>query len=205
MPYGHTVFIRVVQYGLMRLRIYELLKERDITAEEMAHELGYAQSQVSRFLSGKRRAHTDFLNDTAKYLGVNVADLFEPELMPIVGYIGAGAEFHAIDDHAQGAGFDEVERPAGLDGDAVAVQVRGDSMVPAYYDGDIIFYGERQYDYVSFINRRCVCGLADGRILIKTLQRGSADNLHTLTSFNASPIEDVVVEWVSKIKLVQPR
>ena len=51
--------------------------------------------------------------------------------IPVVGYVGAATEFFGFDDHAQGAGLDEIEAPPGVPDEAVAVIVRGDSGYPA--------------------------------------------------------------------------
>ena len=123
--------------------------------------------------------------------------------VPIVGYIGAGAEFTALDDHAQGAGLDEISTMP-MPSNSVAVKVRGTSMMPVYNEGDVLIYSERRGDIYEFLNRRCVCGLADGRILVKTPTRGADDRLFTLMSFNAPPITDVALEWCAKIEWVQP-
>jgi len=188
----------------MTLRIKDILGERGITAETLANDLGYNQGQVSRWLSGSRRAHTDFLEAAAEYLDLSVSDLFHARQVPVVGYIGAGAEFQAIDDHAKGGGIDHIEAPPGCSDNAVAVQVRGESMLPVYNDGDILIYEEQRRDLENFINRRVVCGLGDGRVLVKTMTRGSESGVYTLTSFNSGPITDVVVDWVARIRWVQP-
>lgn len=122
----------------------------------------------------------------------------------LVGYIGAGAEFYAIDDHANGAGLDKIDAPPGCPPNAVAVRVRGESMMPIYFDGDILIYWDRRNDIDTFINARCIVGLADGRILVKTVRRGQG-GLYTLSSFNSTLIEDVEIEWCAKIEWVQPK
>ena len=187
----------------MELRIRKILEERGVTAETLANDTGFNQGQVSRWLSGARRTNTDFLKAVAKYFDLPISALFEPFEIPIVGYIGAGAEFYAIDDHEKGAGLDTIEAPLNCPPNAVAVKVRGDSMFPVYCEGDVIIYAERRTDIDEFLNKRCVCGLADGRILVKNITRGS-EGLYTLTSFNSPPIEDVVVEWAARITWVEP-
>lgn len=189
----------------MELKIKQILKEQGRTLDELAEAVDMNPGQISRFVNGKRRTNTEFLEKTAAFLGLAVSDLFRPRELNVLGYIGAGAEFHAIDDHAKGAGMDTVEAPPGCPPDAVAVRIKGDSMIPAYFDGDILVYAERRMDIDEFINKRCVVGLADGRILVKTVRRGSTHNLFTLTSFNSGPIDDVVVEWAAKIVVVMPR
>lgn len=69
-------------------------------------------------------------------------------MIPIVGYVGAGAEVFSIDDHAKGGGLDEIKSPwSELGPDAVAVRVRGNSMAPALHDKDIIIYDEKHTDF----------------------------------------------------------
>ena len=191
--------------GNMILKIKELLKDQGHTLDELSEAIDMNPGQVSRFVNGRRRTNTEFLEKTAEFLGLAVSDLFYPRELEVVGYIGAGAEVIQTDDYAQGTGMDTVDAPPGCPPDAVAVQVKGDSMIPAYFDGDILVYAERRADIDEFLNRRCVVGLADGRIFVKTVRRGSGHGLYTLTSFNSGPIDDVVVEWVAKIVVVMPR
>jgi SOS-response transcriptional repressor LexA len=128
--------------------------------------------------------------------------------VPVVGYVGAGAEVYAIDDVAMGGSLveDGVELPFfGVSG-AVCVIVRGDSMEPAYHDGDMLIYDDRRDgDYGDLINRECVVQLADGRTYVKILLRGSQPGLWTLISHNASPISDVPIAWAARVKWVQKR
>lgn len=189
----------------MGLRIKEIRKERGVTQAELAEALGISEVQVSRFESGARRTNTDFLGQVAEFFNVSLSDLFTPLQIPVVGYIGAGSEFFPLDDHEKGAGMDTILAPPGCPDNSVAVKIKGDSQWPIYNDGDVLVYWNRRYEIIEFLNRRCICGLADGRVLIKTPTRGSSEGLFTLTSFNAPPIVDVVVEWAAKIEWVQPR
>jgi hypothetical protein len=45
----------------------------------------------------------------------------------------------------------------------------------------------------------CVVGLAEGRVLVKQIQRGRAEGLFNLMSVNEKPITDVAVEWAAKV------
>tara|TARA_R110002110_G_scaffold64634_2_gene178548 strand:- start:6882 stop:7484 length:603 start_codon:yes stop_codon:yes gene_type:complete len=126
-------------------------------------------------------------------------------MVPVVGYVGAGAEVYPIDDHAKGAGFDMIETNA-MPGDSVAVRIRGDSMYP-FEEGWVLVY-RRERDGVpsACINQLCVCAVAhDGPVLIKRLRKGSKAKLFTLESWNAAPREDLELEWAAPVIAILPR
>jgi phage repressor protein C with HTH and peptisase S24 domain len=61
--------------------------------------------------------------------------------IPVIGYVSAGETDVHYDDqgYATGGGFDEVERPSKVkDPHAYALRVKGDSMFPAYREGDTL-------------------------------------------------------------------
>lgn len=109
----------------------------------------------------------------------------ENPTVPLVGYVGAGAETHAFGE-AQGE-LDRVAAPLHWTPDTVAVEVRGQSL-GAIFDGWLVYYDERH-----------------GRVLIKRLQRGSLPNTFTLISQFEPPIYDVVAVWAAKVKSMEPR
>lgn len=123
--------------------------------------------------------------------------------IPVVGYVGASTEFQGFDDHAQGAGLDEIEAPPGAPAGAVAVIVRGDSGWPAIRDGNVLVYWDKYENPVDLVGNDCFVRLKDGRTLVKLLERGSRDGLWTLTSINAStpPIRDAEIEWAAPIEV----
>lgn len=124
-------------------------------------------------------------------------------MIPIVGYVGAGAEVFAIDDHAKGAGLDEVECPwTELGPSTVAVRVRGDSMEPAYYHGDLIYYEGTHKDFTHLLGKECVVALSDGRKFVKQLRRTQNGQWY-LHSHNSEPILGVDIDWAAKVRLIQ--
>jgi phage repressor protein C with HTH and peptisase S24 domain len=117
--------------------------------------------------------------------------------IPLVGYVGAGAEIFPMDS----LGY--VEAPPGIAGPrTVAVQVRGDSMLPVYRDGDVIYY-DRHQDPADLIGRDVVVELMDGRCLVKQLFAGTSPGTWTLLSHNAAPIVDAHIEWAARVRWVQ--
>lgn len=124
--------------------------------------------------------------------------------IPVVGYVGAGAEVFSIDDHEKGAGMDEVDVPHdGMSPSTVAVRVRGSSMEPAYYDGDLIFYDRQENgDLTHLLGKECVVSLSDGRKFIKILKR-RPNGEWFLHSNNADPILDINIAWAAKVKFIE--
>lgn len=125
------------------------------------------------------------------------------QMIPVVGYVGAGAEIFSIDDHAKGAGMDEVEVPIdGMSLSTVAVIVRGESMLPVYRPGDLIFYDKTDNgDLVHLIGKDCVVRLTDGRTFLKELQR--TDGEYWLHSYNSTPMTRVEIEWAAKVTVIK--
>lgn len=119
--------------------------------------------------------------------------------VPVVMYIGAGAELFPMDDHAKGGGLEMVAPPPGVNGPCVAAKIRGDSMHPLR-DGWLVFWVKDQEGVPQgCIGQVCVCQVKNGPTLLKELTRGSKPGLYTLTSWNAPPRFDVELEWASKI------
>ncbi|MEM6490914.1 MAG: S24 family peptidase [Pseudomonadota bacterium] len=125
---------------------------------------------------------------------------------PLIGIVGAGSTILPIDDHALGAGLELVETPPAYGGDLVAVQVRGDSMYPVYWDGDVLFFGRSGAPILDeCLNRECVVRLADGAAMVKVLRRGAQKQAFRLESYNAPPIENADVEWAAPVAWVDKR
>jgi len=124
-------------------------------------------------------------------------------MIPLVGYVGAGAQIYAIDDHPKGGGLEQIRCPWDeLGPSAVAVRVRGDSMEPVYYDGDLIYYDEQSADFRHLLGKDCVVALVDGRRFLKQLRR-TQQGLWFLHSHNAEPVFGVEIQWAAKIRLIQ--
>lgn len=123
--------------------------------------------------------------------------------VPVVGYVGAGAEAHLF---SEGQGpFDLVEAPEGSTDTTVAVEIRGESL-GSFFDRWLVFYDDvRDPVTTDLIGKICVCGLPDGRVLIKKLARGQQKGLYTLHSQFEPPIYDVGVLWAAKVKTMVPR
>ena len=150
------------------------LKRTGKTRSGLAKALGRSPSAVTDLLNGHRRLRADEIAIVSDYLGIEPPRLVgggppRPPRAPLVGYVGAGAVAHF---YADGQGpFDEVDAPIDAKPTTVAVQVRGHSL-GALFDNWLVFYDDvRNPPDDSLVGRMCVCGLSDGRVLIKALKR----------------------------------
>lgn len=124
-------------------------------------------------------------------------------MVPLVGYVGAGAATHFF---SQDSGhLDEVPAFDGASEATVAVEIRGDSL-GSFFDRWLVYYDDVRRPVTSdLINKLCVVGLDDGRILIKKIQRSKARGLFHLLSQTEEPIFDVTIDWAARVKSMVPR
>jgi transcriptional regulator with XRE-family HTH domain len=197
------------------MEIHERLKKaRELAgfrkAADAARALGIAYSTYAGHENGVRGAFK--IDDAVRYAKrcrVNLEWLLtghgDPGRLkgvPVVGYVGAGAEVFPEDVEGQS---ERVDPPAGADSDCVALMIRGDSMHPIG-DGWLIFY-KRDHDGVpdDCIGRLCVVKVLDGPTLLKEIHRGKSTKLWTLHSWNAPARENVRVEWAARVMDIRPR
>jgi len=185
------------------------LKHTGKTRSGLAKALGRSPSAVTDLLNGHRRLRADEIPIVAEYLGIEPprplgggGKPIQPKA-PLVGYVGAGAVAHF---YAEGQGpFDEVDAPIGARPTTVAVQIRGHSL-GALFDNWLVFYDDiREPPDESVVGRMCVCGLADGRVLIKALKRSPQTGLWNLLSNTEPPIYDVGLDWAAPVREMRPK
>jgi transcriptional regulator with XRE-family HTH domain len=181
------------------------------TRSGLAKALGRSPSAVTDLLNGSRRLRAEEIAVAAAYLGVEPPRFLggrgsppTPGVpVPVVGYVGAGAEAHF---YADGQGpFDEVVTSDDVNDRTVAVQVRGHSL-GTLFDNWLVFYDDvHDPPGDDLVSRMCVCGLSDGRVLIKSLKRGQIAGLWTLLSNVEPPIYDVALDWAAPVRAMRPR
>lgn len=101
--------------------------------------------------------------------------------------------------------FDYVEAPPGAGEEAVAAEIRGDSL-GAFFNHWLVFYNDVHSPVTpNLLGELCVVGLEDGRVLVKKIAQGSkADVFHLISQFE-EPIFDAVVMWAAKVNGMRPR
>ncbi|GGE54653.1 hypothetical protein GCM10007276_34590 [Agaricicola taiwanensis] len=127
--------------------------------------------------------------------------------VPLVGKVGGGAVVYPIDDHAVGAGLDEVDAPPRRTPNMVAVEVEGDSMAAWNADdGSILYYDDRQEPPdPGMIGKIVIVWCEDERVLVKKLLPGSDPGSWSLMSSNGAIERDVPVRYAARVKFIEPR
>jgi phage repressor protein C with HTH and peptisase S24 domain len=125
--------------------------------------------------------------------------------IPIMGYIGAGAEIDPDYEQVPADGLDQVELPLLLPEGVIGLRVRGDSMLPKYADGVVIVvHSEQGRSTASLIGDEVAVRTYDGRRYLKVLMPGSKPHTYNLESFNARTITGVRIAWASEIIVIIP-
>ena len=170
------------------------------TQERLAEALGVAQSSVNRWFNAKSEPRGHFRDAISElYNQLYNGDGSVDKSVKLAGFVGAAQTVYQFDD--DGAGY--VEAPPGANNMTEAVEVRGDSMLPLYETGTLLYYS-RQLPPELMVGKRAIVRLEDERVLVKTIRRGSGPGLYTLASMNAPDIEDVGVQWAAPIDWIKP-
>ena len=157
-------------------------RERWPSTESVAKALAATETAIDTFVQ--------FIEDTAR----------GAQAVPLLGFAEAGAGGYFDDGgFPVGKGWDEVGLPSVQDEHAYALEISGNSMKPAYRDGDVIVVSPgtpiRRGD-------RVVVKTRDGEVMVKELKRRTAKMIE-LQSLNPShanrtlPASDV--EWIARI------
>jgi len=181
-----------------------------ISQAELARRIGesWDHHKVSRIESGRTGLDVRELDPIAAALGVAPEELLisaETARVPIVGYVGAGAEVFPIEELPRWEGINEIECPRELNpDDTEALIVEGDSMLPIEPRSVVFVTRSRPSTPDDVLGKLCVVELADGRRLVKQVRRGYQKGRFNLISTNAAPIEDVEIERAARVRAIIP-
>jgi phage repressor protein C with HTH and peptisase S24 domain len=153
------------------------------STESVAKSLAATGSSVELFMT--------LLSETGKPPITNV---------PLIGFAQAGAGGYFDDGgFPVGKGWEEIAFPSVTDEHAYALEISGDSMKPAYRDGDVIVVSP-----AAPVRRgdRIVLKTKDGEVMVKELKRKTSKSVE-LKSLNAEhrdrtfPMSDI--DWIARI------
>jgi phage repressor protein C with HTH and peptisase S24 domain len=157
-------------------------RERWPSTESVAKALAATNSSIDTFVQ--------LIGDGARSL----------QSVPLLGFAQAGSGGYFDDSgFPAGKGWDEVALPSAIDEHAYALEISGDSMKPAYRDGDIIMVSPgtpiRRGD-------RVVVKTSGGEVMVKELKRRTTKTLElqSLNPAHADRTFDAAdIEWIARI------
>ncbi|ARR57252.1 XRE family transcriptional regulator [Rhizorhabdus wittichii DC-6] len=174
-----------------------------IKAKPLAIAAGLSETGVRDIMDGRvNDPRVGTLVRLADYLQIPVSRFIGDDEIALVGRIGAGGAIAYMEVESD----DTVPRPPYLAGPLEALEVVGDSMLPRYSSGDVVFIS-RMHDGVKdeYYGEFCAVRLSSGETFLKLLSRGTRPGFATLRSLNAADMEDVEIEWATPIVSVMPR
>src|SRR5262245_54433040 len=122
------------------------------------------------------------------------------QAVPLIGFAEAGSGGYFDDGgFPVGKGWDEIAFPAVTDEHAYALEISGDSMLPAYRDGDVIIVSP-----AAPVRRgdRVVVKTKSGEVMVKELKRQTAKQVE-LKSLNPAHAERTLahsdVVWIARV------
>ena len=191
--------------GLLRA-----MEDAEVDQTRLADLLGISRPAVTQWVSGATTPKGKRLEQIASVLNTTTAALFtyEPALagkrmVAVVAYVGAGETVYPFDDAPLGGGLELVPAPPGADEELAAVVVRGSSMVPVFWEGDLLFYTrDSGFDRSECLYQECIVKVLDGPTYVKHVMPGSTNSTFTLTSYNAAPLLDQEIEWAAPVRHV---
>lgn len=193
----------VLDMAVLRERIRGRMAAMKTNQRRVAVNAGLGQTAVRDILKKDLRdVNASTLIAIADVLETTVEELTGKDPVFLAGKIGAGGSilFEEADEPV------EVPRPPLAKGRLMALQVEGDSMLPRYDAGDII-YIRRDHEGVlaEYHGYHCAVHTRDGGTFLKILEPGTEPGRYTLLSHNAPPMRNVELLWASPVLFVLPK
>lgn len=194
--------------ALRRRALKTSLAARGLSYYAASKLSGFSEGTLRNFIDkeieekGTKRLGLDIYERISASCQIPIAELLGEASVqiPLVGIVGAGDEIYPFDDGPMGSGLDHIQPPPGCPLDSVAVQVRGDSMFPAYWDGDVLIYRrDGPFNPTTCLYNECVVKVHDGPTLVKRVMPGRAEGTFILESYNAPPLMDQKLDWASPV------
>lgn len=191
-----------VDIEAIRSVIARRMDELGVSGRALARQAGIGQTSVRDVLERTGNPGIVTLSKIATALGIPRDLVNGRQRVPLVGIIGAGGEVSYGTDHD---GHETVSRPPDIKGDMLAFEVLGDSMLPKYEAGDVIYILAEEGQPEKFVGEYCAIKIADGGTYLKMLSKGTSPGVFTLRSLNAADMTDVVIQWATPVSFIMPR
>lgn len=179
------------------------MERKGFSRRKLSITAGIGVTAVRDLLERTENPGIGTLHKVAEALDMPFEAIVGSQAVHLTGRIGAGG---AIAWFSDGHDFETVPRPPLAPGPLMALEVSGESMLPKYEPGDIV-YVRRDHDGVlpAYLNDYCAVHLSDGGTYLKMLAPGSQPDRYTLRSLNAADMENVEVIWATPVLFIMPR
>ena len=187
----------------VRAALREAMERKGMKPKPLSRAAGLGDTAVRDILEERTTSvKVSTLRALARPLDLTIHDLLGARAVPITGRVGAGGTVEFAEETGDLA---TVLRPPGIVGALEAAEVVGDSMLPRYSSGDVVYFS-RHFDGMldEYFGEFCIARLRSGETYVKLLARGSKPGFVTLRSLNAADLEDVELEWATPIVFVLP-
>lgn len=141
-------------------RLCEALTIRNMSAADLSRALGINEGTVSQYKKGLYEPKQKRTQEIARILNVSIAWLMGADMpmspyefpsnithnkkgiqIPVLGKVAAGYPIEAVENII---GYEEISEEMAHSGDYFALQVKGDSMLPRFADGDIVIVRKQE-------------------------------------------------------------
>ena len=183
------------------------------TASDAARSLGVREPTYLGHENGSRGFRSSAEKYARRY-GVNLewlltgrgAERFAQEqssrrTVPVVGTVEQGARVRLIETGSR----EEVLAPSTATAATVALEIQGDSLGDLFDRWLLFFDDVRTRVRPDSLDTAAVCGLRDGRILIRKVQRSKSKGLYHLLSQQDQPILDIELSWAVPVLTITSR
>lgn len=182
---------------------------RQTNLSQLAKKSGVPYTTLASFMTGDTKS----LKATNEALIASAYDVSVDEVfggretleqrVPVVGFVGAGAEAHYYGESQ--SPLDYVTAPDYATPKTVAAEIRGPS-VGDYFSGWLLFWDDVRSPVTPDLHGElCVVGLADGRVLVKKIMPARDGVLFHLFSMTEGPMLDQEITWAAKVTGMRPR
>lgn len=129
------------------IRFY--LSQNGISQTEICQTLGFSMSTFSDWVHARTYPRIDKIELMANYFGIEKSDLVEERTksqragvaINVLGRVAAGIPINAITEIID---TEEISEDMAKTGDFFALQIKGDSMEPRIYDGDVVIVRQQE-------------------------------------------------------------
>lgn len=182
----------------------QLMEQHDYGQKPLSRAAGLNERAVGQMLNSTDNPGVRTLEAIAQVFGMTLGELYDGDgagrqKVRVMGAVAAGEAWTVYDDMT-----DEIEMSIS-GGEPVALEVRGDSMVPVYRSGDIIAGAKRSDAIDEFLGRDCIVQTDDCGRYLKIVAKAAVRGRFNLKSYNplVDDIANVRIAWAAPVEWIR--